>query len=244
MELKLKVPCRGQYDTMKARSLPVQFLFVIVCIWAITFDASVAYAATPQGTKIFSKLLGGTPLPVGGALPQKIVDFQNAIGATNRRINWDGAGVTLLGNLNAKELPRDLFLGLGFNIFTSARREKAFLARESDAFSPPIIFRPLVGKNKLTITFTIDSQGTPGLAKAFGAVFVKVKQRHVQGLRYYDKHGAQILNIRCKRLPNSFQLLGAVFTKPIIAKVIIDFDKHNPGSFVDDIFFDQSATKK
>jgi hypothetical protein len=232
-----------QCEKKKTTLFPNHLIILIACIWAVVFEACVTHAATPK-VQIFSKLLGQTPLPVGGELPQKLIDFQNAIGLTNRRINWDGAGLTLLGDLNEKALPPRLFLGLGFNIITNAARETAFLEKEDDAFSPPIIFRPKTGQRKLTISFTIDSAGTPGLAKAFGAVFVKVKQRQVQGLRYYDKHGTQILNIRCKKLPNAFQLVGAVFSKPVIAKVIIDFDKHNPESFVDDIFFDQSVTRK
>lgn len=239
MESTQVVARRG---TGGAKSLPAMLiLLVLAWVWAVAVEPTLA---APKGVRIFSKLLGQTPLAVGGALPPKIVDFQDAIGPTNRRINWDGAGLNLLGNLDEKELPRRLFLDLGFNIITSLVREKAFLAKEGDAFSPPIIFRPKLGKNKLTIRFTVDSQGTPGLAKAFGAVFVKVKQRNVQGLRFFDKHNIQILNIRCRRAPHSFQLLGAVFSKPVIAKVVIDFDKKYPDSFVDDIFFDQSATPK
>jgi len=208
----------------------------------------LSYAYVPAHKNFVVDL--GDQRPVGGVLPPPVLQFVNLItnktGVTFDRINWDGKGVIdFLAGAEEKVLPRDFFLkgqnnnSTSKHIFTNAPNEKAEVANSSDAFTLPIDFGAKKG-NKLTFTFTTDAQGTLGAVQSFGAIFLNVKRNGYEGIRYFDKHGKVLLNLRAKK-NRVFQLVGAVFNSPVIWKAIVDFDSKHKASDIDDIFFDKTA---
>jgi hypothetical protein len=236
------------------------FVFVFVILFTAMTVNSASEEFHEEGRELTAfpphysviAFLGRKPLKDATVpLPQSVLNFQATLtsksGATGDRINWDGQGVIdFLAGEKSKLLPRDFFLKGQNNgspskhIFTSGINEEAEVDfSPGDAFTPNNDFGPSRPEKKITVSFTSDDAGTPGLVHGFGAIFIDVPKANVAGLKFLDKDNNVIAILKARRVPKGYQLLGAVFDTPIVKTVILSFGKKGD---VDDFFFDKGNT--
>ncbi|WP_372369629.1 hypothetical protein [Candidatus Uabimicrobium sp. HlEnr_7] len=169
-------------------------------------------------------------------------------------INWDGAAVTALTNGATANFPKNLFLvGAGFRQLTIGEEPEPVAVSEdnfatlvdgtlnpsanngTDNFTPFVTFGVFTD-DSITIKFFLADQITPALVRNFSAVFTDVEVANRSGISFFDVDDNLIHTVKAKALNSgSNQIVGSFFSKPIIAKVVIDLpDNVNFGINVED----------
>ena len=178
------------------------------------------------------------------SIAAKLVEFRTALGGLlnapnsppadsgRREINWDGVPAALTDvdtfpatffNVNSKRGAVYATPGTGFRVdSTDFAAVNPALAAQFTTFSAKKLFMP-VGSNQVDVEFRLAGTSTPGLVKGFGAVFADVDRPGSTTIEFFDADGVSIGKVTA---PNhgGAQLLsfvGAVFTRPIVAKVRI-----------------------
>jgi len=151
-----------------------------------------------------------------------------------RDIDWDATNTQTQGG--TVQLLNTFFLnGGGFRqIQVNAVGEKGFITENAFGvgsglvpFSRNVTFGPMNG-TKLTATFFLADRVTRARIHGFGAVLTDVEKSNLSGIRYFDKNGLEIGNIRARAGGNGkHQFVGMLFNKPVVASVILDMGNNN-----------------
>jgi hypothetical protein len=151
-----------------------------------------------------------------------------------RDIDWDGTSSQTKGG--TVQLLNTFFLnGGGFRqIQVNANNEKGFITENGFGvgsglvpLSPNVTFGPKEG-NKLTATFFLADRVTRAAIHGFGAVFTDVEKSNLSGIRYLDKNGTEIGNIRARAGPNAtHQFIGMLFNKAVVASVVLELGNND-----------------
>lgn len=150
-----------------------------------------------------------------------------------REINWDGVPAALTNvddfpatffNVNSKRgalfsTPRADPFRVDSTDFASAN---AGLGDQFKAFSAKKLFMP-VGGNQVEVHFKLVGLTTNGLVNGFGVVFSDVDRANSTRVEYFDATGVRIATLQApaRSGAHEFSFIGAVFTSPIVASVLI-----------------------
>lgn len=144
-----------------------------------------------------------------------------------REINWDGVPAALtnvdtfpLGFFNANS-KRGVVMstpGTGLRVDST----DFGVPTQFHAFSPKKLFA-VVGSDQLAVDFKIVGTPTNGVVKGFGVVFSDVDVAGSTVVAFYDSTGALLANLAApaKTGADEFSFIGAVFDRPIVARVVI-----------------------
>lgn len=173
---------------------------------------------------------------------------------TERNINWDGAAVTVLTLGATADFPSTLFRDGAGNrqiMVGGATGEASAVSEDSFATLPdgspnPSAgggFGPLtgtvnfavLGKDNVTVSFTTIDTAEAGLVNGFGVIFTDVEAAGKSGLRFYDREGRLLRDVRAvPGASGAHQFVGAVFQNAVVATVRIDMgDNRNFGTGVE-----------
>ncbi len=170
-----------------------------------------------------------------------------------RNINWDGAAVTVLTNGQSAAFPPTLFRDgagdrqiivggvTGENPIVSEDEFATALASGAGAgglvpLTGTVNFAGIGGTNTVTVSFTTPDTAEAGLVHGFGAIFTDVEVADRSGLRFFDRDGNLIRDVRAQALGNGeHQFVGAIFNSAVVASVVIDMgDNGNFAAGVED----------
>jgi len=99
-------------------------------------------------------------------------------------------------------------------------------AKQFQRFSPLRLFTPLL-HNRVTVTFRVPAKATRASVAGFAAVFADVDRMHATSMRFFDRRGCLIANVRVPRKNKGLSFSGVVVkdrhgnTVPAVAKVAI-----------------------
>jgi hypothetical protein len=161
-----------------------------------------------------------------------------------REINWDGVPDELA---RPNKLPADFFnatveprargavLGApGSGVAVSAdgdnpaAAEPRFgdinptYARQFKTFSAERLFSP-IGSNVVNLRFYVPGTKRRAVVRGFGAVYTDIDRRENTAFEYFDARGRSLGKYAVPRRPSGLSFLGVVFSRPIVARVRIEY---------------------
>jgi plastocyanin len=178
------------------------------------------------------------------SIADKLAEFRTALGGAlnapnsppadggRREINWDGVPAALTDvdtfpatffNVNSKRGAVYSTPGSGLRVDSTAFASiNPDLAAQFSTFSPKKLFMP-VGSNQVEVRFKLAGTADDGLVKGFGAVFADVDRVGSTTIAYYDARDVLIAMVTAPNHNDAHLLsfVGAVFTAPVIARVVI-----------------------
>ncbi len=178
------------------------------------------------------------------SIADKLAEFRTALGGVlnaantppadsgRREINWDGVPAALTDvdtfpaaffNVNSKRGAVYATPGTGLRVDSTAFASiNPDLAAQFSTFSPKKLFMP-VGSNQVEVRFKLAGTATDGLVKGFGAVFSDVDRVGSTTIAYYDARDVLIASLTAPNHNDAHLLsfVGAVFTVPVVARVVI-----------------------
>jgi plastocyanin len=178
------------------------------------------------------------------SIAAKLTEFRTALGGAlnapntppadggRREINWDGVPAALTDvdtfpatffNVNSKRGAVYATPGTGLRVDSTAFASiNPDFAAQFSTFSPKKLFMP-VGSNKVEVRFQLAGTTTAGLVKGFGAVFADVDRVGSTTIAFYDARDVLIAMVTAPNHNDAhlFSFVGAVFTAPVVARVVI-----------------------
>jgi hypothetical protein len=194
----------------------------------------------PPGNSYASYIAQGDSVAIANSL----VAYRTALGgdlnapntppaATGRReINWDGVAPAVTNvdnfpgaffNVNSKRGALLSTPGTGLRVdSTDFATGNPGLGDQFKSFSPKKLFMA-VGSNQVEVAFKLAGTTTDGLVNGFGVVFSDVDRLGSTRVDYFDATGARIASLLAPAQTGEreYSFVGAVFTSPMIASVVI-----------------------
>lgn len=149
-----------------------------------------------------------------------------------REINWDGVPAALTNvdtfpatffNVNSKRGAVFVTPGTGLRVDSTAFASvNPGLGDQFKFFSAKKMFMP-VGSKHVEVDFRLVGSTTAGLVNGFGVVFSDVDRAGSTRVEFLDATGVRIASLEAPAHAGTheFSFIGAVFTSPIVARVLI-----------------------
>lgn len=215
----------------------------LVSLMALAACNSSAYSPSggrPPANSYASYIAVGDSVSIANSLAAFRTALGGELNAPNtppaasgrREINWDGVGAAFTNvdnfpaaffNVNSKRGALLSTAGTGLRVDSTAfATDNPGLGDQFKSFSPKKLFMA-VGSNQVEVAFKLAGTTTDGLVNGFGVVFSDVDRLSSTRVDYFDATGDRIASLLAPAQMGAqqYSFVGAVFTSPTIARVLI-----------------------